>query len=255
MKKMDQFLRHWIIGERVFSWFNISPSPSPNRYGSCGWAGRISFWVLPWPLIGLQSHLHSFLTHILRTAFLRFPAGCHLGPCCSSSWPICSSHENSDPWVRNVFLHRLNSEFHSGFTLQAKGCNFQHESNLGVFSDPTFRFTSSSLRRVYSRQSTESVNCENSSVSFVMKYCPTSTEARNPASVQNLINLSCCEIFSIRSLYLCNRNSLCRIIIIQSTFVLITLGTNEELDYPPTTGLPVLSWQVSYSSHTSASAP
>ena len=31
---------------------------------------------------------------------------------------------------------------------------------------------SSSLGKVYSRQATESVNCENSSVSFVMKYCP-----------------------------------------------------------------------------------
>ena len=31
-KKMDQFLRHWIIGERMFSWFNISPSPLTNRF-------------------------------------------------------------------------------------------------------------------------------------------------------------------------------------------------------------------------------
>ena len=45
----------------------------------------------------------------------------------------------------------------------------------------------SSLGKVYSRQAAESVNCENSSVSFVMKYCPTSTVVRNPASVQILI--------------------------------------------------------------------
>ena len=57
----------------------------------------------------------------------------------------------------------------------------------------------SSLGKVYSRQATESVNCENSSVSFVMKYCPTSTLVRNPASVQNLLTLSCCDDFSIRS--------------------------------------------------------
>ena len=67
----------------------------------------------------------------------------------------------------------------------------------------------SSLGKVYSRQPTESVNCENSSVSFVMKYCPTSTVVRNPASVQNLITRSCCDNLSTRSWYLCNRSSSC----------------------------------------------
>ena len=42
----------------------------------------------------------------------------------------------------------------------------------------------SSRGKVYSRQATDSVNCEHSSVSFVMKYCPTPTVVRNPASVQ-----------------------------------------------------------------------
>ena len=67
----------------------------------------------------------------------------------------------------------------------------------------------SSLGKVYSPQATQSVNYENSSVSFVMKYCPTSTVVRNPASVQNLLTLSCCDYFCIRSLYLCNRSSSC----------------------------------------------
>ena len=31
---------------------------------------------------------------------------------------------------------------------------------------------------MYSRQATDSVNCENSSVTFVMKYCPTSTDCQ-----------------------------------------------------------------------------
>ena len=45
-KKMDQFLRHWIIGEGMFSWFNISPSSFPNRYCSLGWADRsTSLWI------------------------------------------------------------------------------------------------------------------------------------------------------------------------------------------------------------------
>ena len=57
----------------------------------------------------------------------------------------------------------------------------------------------SSLGSVYSRQATESVNCENSFVSLVMKYCPTSTVVRNPAFVQNLLTLSFCDNFSIIS--------------------------------------------------------
>ena len=49
----------------------------------------------------------------------------------------------------------------------------------------------------------------------------------------------CCDNVSFRSPYLCNRNSLfARSSLFKGTFVLITLGTNEELDCPPTTGLP-----------------
>ena len=99
----------------------------------------------------------------------------------------------------------------------------------------------SSLGRVYSRQ-TAARNCENSAVSFVVKYCPISTTFRNPASIQNLLNLSCCDSFSIRSPYCCNRRSLrARSSQSKGTSVLITFGTNEELDCPPTTGCPVLS--------------
>ena len=58
---------------------------------------------------------------------------------------------------------------------------------------------SSSLGKVYSRQATASVNCENYAVYFVIKYCPISTVVRNPASEQNLLTLSCCDNFSIRS--------------------------------------------------------
>ena len=55
---------------------------------------------------------------------------------------------------------------------------------------------SPSVGRVYSRQATAR-NCENSAVSFVMKYCPISKTFRNPASLQNLLNLSFCDSFSI----------------------------------------------------------
>ena len=62
----------------------------------------------------------------------------------------------------------------------------------------------SSRGKVYSRHATGSVNCENSSVSFVMNYCLTSTVVRHPASVQIFITRSCCESLSTRSLYFCN---------------------------------------------------
>ena len=87
---------------------------------------------------------------------------------------------------------------------------------------------SSSPGRVHSRQ-TAARNCENSAMSFVMKYCPISTECKNPASIQNLLNLSCCDSFSIRSPYCCNRRSwLTGSSQSKGTSVLITLGTSEE---------------------------
>ena len=58
--------------------------------------------VLLWPLIGLQNHLHSILTHSLRTAFLRFPAHCRLVHCCPIKlWPTYSSHEKFWPTSEN----------------------------------------------------------------------------------------------------------------------------------------------------------
>ena len=120
---------------------------------------------------------------------------------------------------------------------------------------PFGSYESSSLGKVYSRQATESLICENSSVSFVMKYCPTPTVVRNPASVQNLLNLSCCDNFLNRSLYLCNRYTSCAESSFKSMFVFITLGTNNGSDCPATTSRPVLTWQVSHSLHKSETAP
>ena len=113
----------------------------------------------------------------------------------------------------------------------------------------------SSLANVYSRQATVFVNCENSSGSIVMKYCPTSTVVRNPASVQNLLTLSCCDHFSIRSLCHRTRSSSRAGSSVKGMFVFITFGTNDGFDCPFTTGRPVLSWHVSHSSHISATAP
>ena len=65
-RKIDQFLRHWIIGDWIFSWFNIGPSSFPNRYSSCGWAGRISSL---WFCFGLWSACKRKYIRVQRTIF------------------------------------------------------------------------------------------------------------------------------------------------------------------------------------------
>ena len=71
-----------------------------------------------------------------------------------------------------------------------------------------------------------------------MKYCPTSTVVTNPTSVQNLLNLSCCDNFSIRPLCLCNKNFLCRIIIIQKHVCLDHTWNERGTRLPSHNGLP-----------------
>ena len=66
----------------------------------------------------------------------------------------------------------------------------------------------SSLGWVHSRQATV-LNCVKSPVSFVLRYYPTSTTLRNPASIQKLLNLSCCERLSIRFSHCWNRKVWC----------------------------------------------
>ena len=57
-KKMDQFVRHWIIGERIFSWFNISPSSLPIGIVLVDELAKSRLCVLLWHVIDLQSHPH-----------------------------------------------------------------------------------------------------------------------------------------------------------------------------------------------------
>ena len=78
----------------------------------------------------------------------------------------------------------------------------------------------SSLGKVHSLHFTGSANCKNSSVCFVMKYCPTSTVFRNPASVQIFINRSGCGSLSTRSFYFCNKFSQSKVQVSLSTSLL-----------------------------------
>ena len=128
-----------------------------------------------------------------------------------------------------------------------------HEWELSLFTD-WILFSTPCVPCKYSWQVTDSVNWENSSVSLVMTYCPTSTVVRNPASVQNLITRFCCGSLSTRSWYFCNRSS-CAGSSVKGVGVFITLGTNNGSDCPAKTGLPVLTWQALHSSHKSETAP
>ena len=225
--------------------------PQEEKFLWMSWQNLV-FVVLLRPLIGMQNPSHPILTHIIRaqlsgiscSLFFKFITNLF------DPWEILTQE-----WVLPLFTDEIL------ISTPYLPCKQQvATSNTGpilVFPwiHPFGCDASSSLGRVYSRQATAR-NCENSAVSFVMKYCPFSTTFRNPASIQNLLNLSCCDNFSIRSPYLCNRRSLwSRSSQSKGTFVLITLGTNEELDCPHTTGFPVLSWKDSSSSHISATAP
>ena len=88
-----------------------------------------------------------------------------------------------------------------------------------------------------------------------MKYCPTSTVVRNLASVQILITRFCCESLSTRSWYFCNRSS-CAGSSVESVGVFINklAGSNNGSDCSASTSLPVLAWQILYSSHKSETA-
>ena len=107
----------------------------------------------------------------------------------------------------------------------------------------------SSLGKVYSRQATDSVNCESCSVSFVLKYCPTSTVVRNPAPIQILITRFCCDRLSTRFWYFCHRSS-CAGSSVEGVGVFVNklVGSNNGSDCPASTGSPVLTWQALYSS-------
>ena len=95
----------------------------------------------------------------------------------------------------------------------------------------------SSRGKVYSQHVSGSVNCENSSVSFVIKCCPTSTVFRNLASVQIFINRSCCASLAIRSFSA--RNFSCAGISIEGLGVILNhfAGSNNGSDCPANTGL------------------
>ena len=251
-KKSTQLFWHWVSDGRIIFWLNICQLSFPDGYSSCRWAGRsTSLWfcLSPWSA--------------RKSKYIRFNA--KSSDCFSKNFLLVVVVLFVVASVRDQLIQAMRNSDHewelSLFTdsilisTPYLPCRQQvATSNAGpilVFPriQPFGSDDSSSRGKVYSRHVT--ANCENSSVSFDMKYCPTSTVVRNPASVQNLLNLSCYENFSIRSLYLCKSNSFCVRSSFRGMFVSITLGTNDGSDCPTKTSLPVLTWQDLYSSHKS----
>ena len=157
-------------------------------------------------LIGMQNLLHSIVTHLVQ----------YWSSGISASFKYITNFIWS---MRNpgVIVVCLNSTF----IVQTTGCNFQYGSNFSVPLDPSFRlWCSSSLGRVCFHDKPLHENCENSAVSFVMKYCLIWTRFRNPASIQNLLNLSCCDSFSIRSPYCWKKILICWILTFHKNFCL-----------------------------------
>ena len=161
------------------------------------------------PCIGSQKQAHSFSTQNLRTASRRFSARCCRSPCWWGPWSTYWRHEKFWPTRKNCLCVH-NSLLISTPYLPSKQLVVTSGAGpilvftrIQLFGSDDF----SSLGKENSRQATESVSCEISSVSVVMKYCPTSIFVRNPASVQNLITRFCCDNLSTRSWYFCKRSS------------------------------------------------
>ena len=137
------------------------------------------FVVLLLTLIGMQNPSHSVVTLVLQADLQEFLCRCYSNPS-----QINSIHENVffNPGVSIVSAQRPNSNLYSMF-MQATGRDFQHGSNFCLFGSILLVVMIHLIGRAYSRQATV-LYCVRSPVSFVMKYCPTSTTLINPASMQ-----------------------------------------------------------------------
>ena len=131
-KKIHYLLRYFIIGERIFPWFKISPSPPPNRNYSWWRAGRFSSL---WFCFCLWSACKIFRIQFQRIFFeLNF-------------WNFCPnivqihhkpiwSMRNSDPGVSIVSVQRPNSDLNSIYRAN-NSCNFIR-AHFCVPLDPSF---------------------------------------------------------------------------------------------------------------------
>ena len=125
---------------RISSWLYISPNSFTDGYSSRRWAsrGRSSWFCFSlWSAhkskyIRLQRKFFGF--HL--RGFLLVVVVLFVNQVCDQ---LIQAMRNLDPRVRMVLVQRCSCNFHSIFTLQVTGCDFQHGSNFGIASNPTFR--------------------------------------------------------------------------------------------------------------------
>ena len=131
---------HWVSDRRISFWLNISPRSFTDRYSFCTWASRST---PSWFCFSLWSARKSKYIRLQRKFFdlnLRgFLLVVVVFLVAQVRDQLIQAMRISDHRVRVVLVNRFNSTFHSIFTLQVTGCNFQYGSYFGVPSNPTFR--------------------------------------------------------------------------------------------------------------------
>ena len=118
---------------RTSSWINISPKSCTDRCSSCWWASRSKSSS---SCFSLRSTCKNKYTRFQReflwlrlTSFLLVVVVLFVDQVRDQ---LVQSMRNSDPTSENCLFHIFNSNFHSVFTLQITGCDFQYGSNFGV---------------------------------------------------------------------------------------------------------------------------
>ena len=157
-KKSTQLFWHWISDWWVIFWLNVSPLSFPDGYSSCRWAGRsTSLWFC----LSLWSARRSKYIRFQRKVFGGFLFVVVVLLDLFKPWEILT-HEWELSWFKDSIL----------VSTPCIPCRYLVvTSNTGpilVFPriQPFGSDDFSSLGKVYSRQATDSVNCENSSVSL-----------------------------------------------------------------------------------------
>ena len=159
-KESTQLIGHWVSDRRLSFWLNISPSSFTDRYSSCWWAGKKR--LRGFALAFFWSARKSKYVRFQRTIFEMHLWGFLLGPtysCHEKFWPT----SEKCPLFTDSFLISLHIYLASSWLWLPIRVQFWCSPRVQPFGSDDF----SSLGKVYSRQATESVICENSSVSLL----------------------------------------------------------------------------------------
>ena len=117
---------HWVSLIELSSRFNINPYSFENRYSPWRWG---SSWRSSWFYFSLGSACKSKYFRLRCGGLLLVVVVLPVDQVCDQ---FVQAMRNSDPRVRNVFVNRFNSDFHSMFTLPVTGCDFRCGSTFGV---------------------------------------------------------------------------------------------------------------------------